>query len=204
MIAGLVAAVVSGCTTAADAGSAFGDSQLVNEIANRLTNGAGESYTATYALAGQHRATLAHSTDADTTSYRFPDGIIVLAPGTATSCTAIGKASACSTMSANPAQPAIDETLETDGMIRPEAVIAKLAQTSVNADAIIAESDRTVAGTDETCVSVTGVPAADQFTACVTNDGLLGAFTGSINGYAVDEQLVDFTMSVDASSLATP
>jgi hypothetical protein len=199
---------LAGCTTAADAGNSFGDSGLINDIANRLTSASGESYTATYALANDGTATLAHNHDANTTAFHYPSGMVVLTAGSVISCDIVGKRSTCTTTTAgtgaNALPPAIDDAIEVGGMIRPESVIARLAQTAVNADAILAESDRTVAGTDETCVSITGIAAANQFTACVTSDGLLGAFTGTVNGQTINMRLVDFTLTVDPASFNTP
>jgi hypothetical protein len=200
-------AVVAGCTTAADAGSSFGDSGLINDIASRLGTASAKSYTATYSLADDSQASVAHTHDPDATAFRYRDAMVVLTPDGATSCKTAIKPPPCTTTTGSTGEaalPAIDRTIEAGGMIRPETVISKLTQMSLNADAILSETDRTVAATDETCVSISGVAPADQFTACVTTDGLLGAFTGSVNGTAIDIQLVQFTLSADETAFALP
>jgi hypothetical protein len=89
-------------------------------------------------------------------------------------------------------------------MIRPETVVALLTRMSLNADAIISEADRTVAGTNATCVSITGVPAEEQFTACVSNDGLLASFHGYQGARTIDMQMVQFLLSTGADAFALP
>jgi outer membrane lipoprotein-sorting protein len=200
-------AVLGACSTAADAGSSFGDSELINDVAARLATAETVSYTATYTLTDNSQISVTHSPDPSTTAFRSRDDMVLLTPDNATSCKIAAKPSTCTATAGSTAEttlPAIDHTIETDGMIRPETVIAKLTQMSLNADAILYENDRTVAGTGETCVSINGVPQADRFTACVTTDGLLGAFTGSIDGIAIDVQLVQFTLSTDATAFALP
>jgi hypothetical protein len=89
-------------------------------------------------------------------------------------------------------------------MIRPETVIALLDQTALNADAIITDTDRTLAGTNATCIAVTGVPSADQFSACVTSDGLLGSFVGTVAGLHLDLELDRYALTADATAFALP
>ena len=200
--------VIAGCTTAADAGSSFGDSELINDVAGRLATAAAESYTATYSLIDNSRVSVAHTHEPDMTAFRSSTAMILVLPDSATTCKIAGTVSGCTTTAGDTSETAlpatIDRTIEADGMIRPETVINKLTETALNADAILSENDRTVAGTAETCVSITGVPKVDRFTACVTTDGLLGAFTGTVDGVSVAEQLVQFTLTATPEAFALP
>ncbi len=199
---------LSGCTTAADAGSSFGDGELISDVAGRLAIASTESYTATYSLGDNSNATIVHNHDPDATAYRYPDGMVLLTPDNATACKTATSPPTCSSVDGNTDEttlpPAIDRTIETGGMIRPETVVAKLNQMARNADAILTESDRTVAGTGETCLSIGRVPVVDRFTACVTTDGLLGAFSGTVNGVTIQIQLAGFTLKTDPTAFALP
>ncbi len=202
-LAVLVGGTLAGCTTAADAGSSFGDSELINDVAGRLAGASDNSYTATYALTDNSHVSVAHTHDPDSTTFQYRDTTVLITPNSTTSCTTLAK-STCTVTPGDTGEaalaPAIDRLIEAGGMIRPETVVAILTRMSLNADAILSENDQAVAGTSETCVSITGVPAADRFTACVTTDGLLGAFSGTVDGVAIDIQLVQFALSPGPSA----
>ena len=220
-----VIASLAGCgAAAADAGRSFGDNELINDIANRLTKADTQSYTATYALADNSTVSIAHEVDPDRTAYRYSGGMVLLTPETVTTCTltptatsstgtvqtdkAVRPAGTCTEGAALPSgsltTPIVDTTVEHAGLVRPETVIALLTHISANADAIISEDDRTLAGANATCISITGVPVDDQFRACVTDDGLLGAFHGTVSNTAIDIDLTHFELDTEPTAFALP
>jgi hypothetical protein len=217
MIVGL-----SGCGTAANANRSFGSGALVQEIATRLAQADSIAYTADFSGVNSTDVTLAHAPDPDRTAYSFPGGLVLLLPAGTTSCT-ITKTSASTTSASKTSasttsakcglgstatgtdpSSSVDTTLEQAGMIRPEAVIVLLNQTALDADAIVTDTDRTLAGTNATCIAVTGIAVADQFSVCVTTDGLLGAFTGTVAGVHLDLELDRFVLAANASAFDLP
>ena len=67
--------------------------------------------------------------------------------------------------------------------------------------ATVTRYESVIAGADATCV---GVHGAAGFTACVTADGLLGSFTGTIDGRVVSFELTSYRDTVDAATFALP
>jgi hypothetical protein len=198
---------LAGCGTAAAAGRA-GDGQLIRDVANRLTQADSLVYTASFSLADNATVTIAHALNPERTAYSFPGGLVLLLPDRTTSCKITKTSAKCTDGShiapATDSSSSVDSTVEQGGMIRPQSVVALLNQTASNADAIVADTDRTLAGTSATCISVTGVPADDQFSACVTADGLLGAFTGTIEGRHLDLVLDHFEMTTETTAFDLP
>jgi predicted small secreted protein len=203
-----LAVVLAGCGTAAGAGRSLGSSQLVKDLASRLSQADSIGYTANFSVADHEAVSIAHAPDPARTAYRFPGGVVLVLPEATMSCAVVGSAAKCSrTDPLRPptaASPTVDHAVEGAGMIRPEIVSAILNQTAMNGDAIIAETDRTLATTHATCVSVTGVPQDDQFQVCVTADGLLGQFTGTISGKYVDMELDRYQLTTDAAAFNPP
>ena len=200
-----VLTMIAGCNTAADAGRSFGSDELVTEIASRLTTSQTVSYTATYSLASTTTATIAHHADPEQTAYRYPGGMLLVTPAVSTLCQ-IAKTAKCQTTSAAARGTnrtlTLDDAMEKVGLVRPETVVSLLTQTSLDPDAVISEGDRTIAGTNATCVTITGVAA--PFTACVTTDGLLGSFTGTVGTANVDISLDHYLLSVTSDAFALP
>ena len=195
---------LSGCGTAADGGGAFSTSGLINDIAHRLA----ESETLTYTATFSQGVSVAHAQDPTRTAYTYPGGVVLILSGAATSCATIKAKTTCKTSAPGAAgstvTPAVDNTIEHAGLVRTEKVISMLTQISLNADAIISEQDRTLAGTNATCITITGVPADERFSACVTDDGLLGSFTGAVAGTPIDLELSHFVMSTEVNAFVLP
>ncbi len=198
-------AMVAGCNTAADAGRSFGSDELLNEVASRLSSAQSVSYTATFSVGGTTTASIAHRADPEQTVYHYPGGLLLLTPTTSTVCR-IAKSTSCQTTSAaaraNPQAAKPDLAMQQVGFVRPETIVSLLTQTSLDPDALISEGDRTVGGTNATCVTITGVAA--PFTACVTTDGLLGSFAGTVGTKYVDISLDHFLLSVTPEAFALP
>jgi hypothetical protein len=198
---------LAGCGKAADAGS-FGNGQLVKDVGIRLAQADSLTYTADFSLADNATVTIAHALAPDRTAYSFPGGLVLLLPSGTTSCKISKASTTCSSgaeiVPGSESSPDVDSTIEKGGMIRPETVIALLDQTALNADAIITDTERTLAGTNATCIAVTGVAVDDQFSACVTQDGLLGAFTGTVARLHLDLQLDRVVMKTRADAFDLP
>jgi hypothetical protein len=205
MIACMVAAV-AGCGTAADAGRSFNGGELIRDIATRLAQADSLQYTADFALSDNTTVEIAHALNPDRTAYRFSGGVVLLLPDRTTYCRTSTSTCTDSTRVSpgTDTSPSVDEMVERSGLIRPETVISLLNQIAVNADAIVADNDRTLAGSNATCISVTGVPADEQLKACVTADGLLGTFDGTVGGVHLDLELVRYRLTTDPNAFQAP
>jgi hypothetical protein len=199
--------LLAGCGTAAGAEQSFGDGELVNNIAAQLSGADSVAYTAVFSLENNTTVSIAHGIDPARTEYRFTGGLVLITPTGVTTCTTTGAAVCRRTTAASPGAglpPRLDSVIQAGGLIRPETVIALLTQTSLNADALISEQDSTIAGDNATCVSISGVPEPDSYTACVTASGLLGSFSGTAGTAIIDIELASFTMSVAPDAFDLP
>jgi hypothetical protein len=67
--------------------------------------------------------------------------------------------------------------------------------------ATVTRYESTIAGEPATCV---GVHGAAGFTACITAGGLLGSFTGTVDGQVVSFELTSYSATADAATFALP
>jgi hypothetical protein len=63
-----------------------------------------------------------------------------------------------------------------------------------------------VAGRHATCLDLRNVAKAETgaFRTCVTSDGVVGSFTGTLGGTRIDVALTDYTDSAPADAFTPP
>ncbi|MGN9764566.1 hypothetical protein ACTMS2_05300 [Micromonospora sp. SD12] len=197
---------VTGCQTLDDAGRAIGRSDLVNDLAARLDRALELTYSADYQLPGGQTATIAQAQDPARSAYTWPGGKLTVTPEATTRCeTAAGRATC--TLEAPPApnaKPTVTMFTEAKqrGLITPPVVVGLLTTAALDPQAVIDQSDTTLAGHHATCVDVT--QSAGDFTACVTTDGVLGSFTGRVDGRQVELALNRYRETVDGAAFDLP
>ena len=86
-------------------------------------------------------------------------------------------------------------------------VIGLLTSAALDPAAAITQTDSTIAGRHATCVEVR--PGSTEegtapFQTCVTSDGVLGSFTGTVEGTRVDLALTRYRDSVESSVFELP
>jgi hypothetical protein len=199
-----ILAAVAGCGTAADAGRSFGNGELIKDIATRLSQGDSIAYTADFSLADNTTVEVSHAINPDRTAFKYPGGVVLLLPDRTTSCRGSKCTDSAPVAPGTDTSASADSTVERTGMIRPETVVTMLNQVALNADAIVADSTRTLAGSNATCISITGVPADEALSACVTADGVLGTFDGTVGGAHVNLELVRYRLGADAAAFQVP
>ena len=88
----------------------------------------------------------------------------------------------------------------------PALVISLLTAAGLDADAVIEQKDTTIAGEHATCVSVEAVDnaPASAFNACVTTAGVLGSFSGTVNGSEVDMTMTRYGDTVAPYAFSLP
>jgi len=196
-------ATATSCDTVAAANGATGNQEFVQEIATRLTAAYSMSYTAMYALAGGGTGTVAQLPATGQTAYTYPTGMLLVTSGKATLCTKAADRPA--TCESRPSVVATSADLARAGLVRTDSVVSLLNASALDRNSVISEHDTTIAGTSATCVTVdSSADATDQYEACVTADGLLGSFSGPINGASVDIMMINFRMSVSSDEFELP
>lgn len=197
---------VTGCQALDDAGQALGRADLVNDLAARMDRALEQTWIADYQLAGGRSASIAQTKEPLRSAYTWPEGKITVTQQAVTRCdTAAGHAS-CTVLppvlTAGKPSVVVYTEVGKHGLITPPAVIRLLTQAALDPAATIIQSDTTLAGHHATCVDVTG--AGDHFTACVTTEGVLGSFTGTLEGKPAELALTRYSETVDAAAFDVP
>jgi hypothetical protein len=209
LLSTLAAGTAAGCGSIGEAQQVVDRARLVNNLAERLDRASQLTYTAEYQLSGGVRATIAQAQHPLRVAYTYPGGKLMILADRTVNCSTGTTGTTCTlTVPATAATDAAGSLLSVvgpRGLLPPTAVVGLLTAASLSTDATITQQDTTVAGEHATCVKVDGVEnaASSGFTACITAAGVLGSFTGSVDGTAFDVSLVRFqeTVAEDAFDL---
>ena len=193
---------------AAAAGNARDD--LAGDLATQLGGSAALSYSATYQLAGGKTGTISQAQNPTRSAYAYPGGKVIVTSEATTRCEPAGKTVTC-TMTApeTPAgapSPGVFASAGKSGMAVPDTVLDLLNAASLDADKTVQQHDTTIAGHHATCVEVSGVDeaATSAFTVCITTEGVLGSFTGTLDGTDMDVAMTHYTDKIEANAFELP
>ncbi|MFG1881852.1 hypothetical protein [Micromonospora sp. NPDC049102] len=197
---------VTGCQNFEDAGSAMGRSDLVNDLAARLDRALELTYTADYQLPGGQTAAIVQAQDPARSAYTYPGGRLTVTPDAVTRCTATDGRTACTLVA--PPTPGSKPTValfseaNQQGLVTPPVVVGLLTAAALDPQAVIKQSDTTVAGHHAACVEVQR--SDGDFSACVTTEGVLGSFLGSVDGKPMELALSDYSETVEKDAFDPP
>ncbi|MET8348835.1 MULTISPECIES: hypothetical protein [unclassified Micromonospora] len=197
---------VTGCQTFEDAGRAMGRSDLVNDLAVRLDRALELTYSAEYQLPGGETAAIVQAQDPARSAYSYPGGRLTVTPDGVTRCTTTDGRTACTLVT--PPTPGSRPTValfaeaNQQGLVTPPVVVGLLTAAALDPQAVIEQSDTTVAGHHATCVEVQR--SDGDLTACVTTDGVLGSFTGAVDGKPMELALSSYSETVAKDAFDPP
>ena len=201
---------LSGCVAVSGAQPDGGRAQLVSDLASRLTRSGTLTYTAVYRLPQGASATIAQDRNPNRDAYTYPGGKLVLTPDSTADCRTTGPSTVCTLTAppspdADPAGSLVTE-IATRGLIPPIMVIGLLTAAALESGAVVTADDTTIAGENATCVHIKGMQnaAASAFDVCVTTDGLLGSFSGTVSGAQVDVSLDRYDQTVTPTAFDLP
>ncbi|MEH0938901.1 hypothetical protein [Micromonospora psammae] len=202
----IVSLTVTGCQTLDDTARALGRADLVNDLAARMDRALTETWSAEYQLPGGRTATIAQTQEPLRSSYTWPDGKITATQDSVTRCETTGGRTVCTVLPplATTGRPSVVVYPEAEkrGLVTPPAVIRLLTDAALDPQAVISQSDTTVAGHHATCVDVRR--STGDFTTCVTTEGVLGSFTGELGGRPTELALRRYTDTVGAAAFDVP
>jgi hypothetical protein len=196
--AGLLAAAVPlvGCAEFDNPAAAQGltRSDLVAQLAAQLRDSASLTYSATYQLAGGRTATITQAQDPPRSAYRYPGGEVLLTTAATTRC---GRTRCTTTAPPTPTSPlpaALFADAAKAGLVVPATVQSLLNAARLDRDMVVDQHDTTVAGRHATCLDLRNVDKAETgaFSTCITSDGVVGSFTGTLNATGIDVALTDY------------
>lgn len=197
---------VTGCQTLDDAGVALGRADLVNDLAARMDRALEQTWAAEYQLPGGRTASIAQTREPLRSSYTWPEGKITVTQEAVTRCATTAGRTSCTVSPPvlTGGRPSVIVYTEArrHGLVTPPAVIRLLTDAALDPEAIIEQSDTTLAGRHATCVDVTH--AGERFAACVTTEGVLGSFTGTLDGKPAEIALSRYTDTVEPTSFDVP
>lgn len=213
VLPGLAAAVLllAGCGDLDQAASAQGlaGGDLVSELAAQLSASTTLTYTAGYQLAGGGTASVSQAQDPPRSAYAYPGGRVLITEQAVTECRG-GRRPTC-TLTAPPQAgatlpAAVLAGAERTGMVAPTTVLSLLNAAALDPDVILEPRDTTIAGHHATCLDLSGLDddRTRAFTTCVTNDGVLGSFTGTLGGRPIDVAMTEFTSRVRGDAFQPP
>ena len=200
----VVALCLAGCADFSDPAAAHGltRSDLVAEVATQLGGSASQTYLATYALAGGETGTIAQDQRPPRAAYRYPGGELLVTGTTIARC-----AGRTCTVAAGVQPPAAAfADAHHAGLVNPSAVQELLTAARYDPDMTVEQHDTTVAGRHATCLRLGNVDKAETgtFSTCVTSDGLLGTFTGTLDGTEVEVALTNYADTVNDDPFEPP
>jgi hypothetical protein len=199
-----------GCDSLDGAQGAIDPGDLVNDLATRLDRAGQLTYTAEYQLTGGTHATIARQGQPSRVAYTYPGGKLIIGPEGYTDCRDSGPSATCTVTPLASPDPgpsaALLNQLGQHGMIAPPIVAGLLTATALDADASVSQRDDTIAGQHANCLKVASVDnaAASDFEVCLTTDGVVGSFTGVLNGTRVELALTQYRGSVDPDAFDAP
>jgi hypothetical protein len=198
IVAGLLVAAMplAGCAEFDNAAAAQGltRSDLVGQLAAQLRGSASLTYWARYQLAGGRTGTIAQAQNPLRSAYRYPGGVVLLAPAATTRCVGKRCATTAALRPASPPPAGLFADAEKAGLAVPAAVQNLLNAARLDPDVVVDQHDTTVAGRHATCLNLRNVDKAEAgaFGTCITSDGVVGSFTGTLSGTRIDVALTEY------------
>jgi hypothetical protein len=200
--------LLAGCGDLDEAAAAQGltRNDLVSEVAAQLGESAGLTYAATYQLAGGATATLAQAQNPARTAYRYPGGEVLVTTAATTRCAGRSCELTAPPTATSPPPESLFADARKAGLITPAAVLDLLNAAALDTDITVDQHDTTIAGRHATCLRLARVDgaAAAGFSTCVTNDGALGSFTGTVHGSPVDVAMIHYANRVGPAAFDPP
>jgi hypothetical protein len=198
-----VALPLAGCTDLGDPAAAHGVTRndLLADIGAQVTGASARTWTATYQLPGGRTGTITHAPGPDRTAYRYPGGSVLLTADATTRC--VGNA--C-TMSAPGEATTALRAAQSAGLVAPPTVLALLTAAALQPDPDVVQRDTTIAGRHATCLRLTAPDSAadGEVSTCVTNEGVIGSFTGTLDGKRIDVAMTDYTERAASGAFDPP
>jgi len=198
----LTAMVVAGCAPA----PGVDRSQLVTDLALRLSGADALTYTAEYEIGRGATATVWRAQDPARLAVAYGAMKIMISVDGATACVPAGGRMRCTDSLEPSGSPTLVwPTAATGaGLPDPGAVMARLVAASTDPTAVIERHETTLVGRQASCVSVSGLASGGPFRACVTSDGILGSFAGAVGDRTVEITLIRFQDSVADDAFDPP
>ena len=205
-----VVGLLGACGGSSGGSDITGHSRLIDELAEQVDNAGDRAYTAEYLLGGEGEiATIARQATPEQVAFLFPDGRYVVTADYEMWCTPAEETECVVHPASEPTLSPPGGVLEKLGgeqFLSAQTVIGWLTEAGASSSANITSKTRTIAGEHATCITVAGAETArvTDFEACVTDAGLLGSFTGSVDGQPRSVVLKSVSATVEPELFEIP
>ena len=206
----LLCTATAGCSDLDESSPGLNRNDLMADLAAQMTAAADLTYEANYQLSGGEKATVAQTRKPARTVYVYPGGKITVTADATTECRTAKATTTCTltppaAMASSPPATVFAGANET-GLVTPATVLALLNAAVLDTDVVVDRHDTTIAGRHATCVQLSGVDdaAARDFTTCITNEGVLGSFSGILNQTRMDVAMTHYSEQVEEATFALP
>jgi hypothetical protein len=199
-----------GCGAIEQTQQVISRSDLVNDLASRLDRANELDYTAQYQLASGQTATIAQARKPLRDAYSYPGGKVVISTTATAECAAQGATTTCTLtpppLSTSGPPPGVLDAAEAQGLVHPTRVMSLLTAAALDSDALVKQSDTTIAGQHATCIEVSQAEraAVPPFKTCVTTEGVLGSFSGDLDGKSMEVSLLNYSGTASATAFDLP
>ena len=206
----MLCTATAGCSDLDEPSQGLTRNDLVADLAAQMSSAADLTYEASYQLSGGDTATIAQAQKPARSVYVYPGGRVTVTADATTECHTVSKTMTCTmTAPATPTSPPPAKVFEgagATGMVTPTTVLALLNAAVLDTDVTVDQHDTTIAGRHATCIELLGVDeaAARDFTTCITNEGVLGSFSGVLNQTRVDVAMTHYTDQVEEEMFKLP
>lgn len=195
----LTAILTTGCDPAAP-----DQSGLITDLADRLAQSESMTFTAAYELADGEVATVSRAQNPKRLALDYPGGKLVVDDREATACGPASGGMLCTVSPASTVSAQLLDAASAAGLPAPASVAELLVTAAFDPNVVVDLRDTTLVGRHATCVGVSGMTSAPPFEICVTSDGVLGSFAGTVGGHPVRLTLTRFRTDVDATAFDPP
>jgi hypothetical protein len=207
IVAAFLAALLplAGCADFDNPAAAHGlsRSDLVAQLAGQLSSSASRTYAATYQLAGGRTATISQAQDPPRSAYRYPGGEVLVTPAASTRCVRRTCTMTAAPVPADRPRAALFADAQKAGLVVPAVVLDLLNSARLDRHGVVDQHDTTVAGHHATCLDLDTLRSGAVST-CITSEGVVGTFAGTLNGTRIDVALTDYADRVRSDAFDLP
>ncbi|BEL09847.1 hypothetical protein Q0Z83_080380 [Actinoplanes sichuanensis] len=191
-------ATTTACTGLDQASAAgIADEALVSEAADRVAAADALTWTTTYRLAGGATARVVRSQAPSRIAYSWPSGSLISTPDAVTRCDGADEKAVCTATS-----PGADDTIPAStGLITPGEILDMLEVAAIDPGVEVVPRETTIAGRYASCLKFDG---STGYEVCVTVEGTVAAFTGTVDGTPVEMLLTDYRADTEESDFTLP
>lgn len=216
-VAATLAAASLGCGVIDQARDIVGTAQVLSDFADRLGEAATLTYTAEYQVTGGEAVTLVQQPP--NAAFIAGEGRLITTAEWLYFCSTemdnlTCQKSANQAGDAGAADAGLVAGIAGPGFVTPELALGLVAAAAFVPEAKVDQSEKTIAGEESLCANVTGLDAAAEpgdvdapkdFSVCVTDEGVLAAFSGtSTSGETISIELTSFSTSADPTAFEPP